>query len=236
VSTVPKPSQSRAGNVYRGRRRLPKLPSRRYAAVVVSAIMGATVVALGSTTVIPDDLTAKHDDQSLLAVTDWFDRTGQEGQEDYVPAVSVDSDRPDVWLLPLRYPYQITSLFGPRWGRIHWGTDLAAPTGVPIYAVHEGIVKDASYESGFGLHVMIDHGDGVTIYYAHASVLLVGAGTHVKAGDMIARVGSTGNSTGPHLHFEVRVHDGFYDAQKFMREHGVDLRTRQEEANGGVIP
>jgi murein DD-endopeptidase MepM/ murein hydrolase activator NlpD len=230
---VRKQPDPRAGKVYRGRRRLPKLPSRRYAAVIASAAMGAAVVALGSTAVIPDD-TGSQDDQSLLAVSDWLDRS-EHDNENYVPPVSVDSDAPAVWLLPLRYPYQITSLFGPRWGRLHWGIDLAAPTGTPIYAVHEGVVLDSSYESGFGLHVTIDHGDGVHIFYAHAVELLVAEGQHVVPGQLIAKVGSTGNSTGPHLHFEVRVHDGFYDAQKFMREHGVDLRTRQEEANGGVV-
>jgi murein DD-endopeptidase MepM/ murein hydrolase activator NlpD len=229
---VAKPNP-RAGNVYIGRRRLPKLPSRRYAAVIASAVLGAAVVALGSASVIPDDLTSKHEDQSVLSVAGLLDRA--DPQDSAPPAVSADSDAPDVWYLPLRYPYQITSLFGPRWGRIHWGTDLAAPTGTPIYAVHDGVVYDSSFESGYGLHVSIDHGDGVKIVYAHASELLVGNGRHVRAGDMIARVGSTGNSTGPHLHFEIHVHDGFYDAVKFMREHGVDLRTRQEEANGGVV-
>ena len=225
-----KQPQPRAGNVYRGRRRLPKLPSRRYAAVILSAIMGATVVALGSTAVVPENMEQKNDNQSLLAVY------GVDGpSEEYVPGVSVDADAPDIWYLPLKFPYTITSLFGPRWGRVHWGTDLAAPTGTPIYAVHDGIVLDSSYEDGYGLHVTIDHGLDVKIFYAHASELLVRVGQHVTAGQLIAKVGSTGNSTGPHLHFEIRVHDGFYDAITFMREHGVDLRTRQEEANGGVV-
>lgn len=227
-------SNARTSNVYRGRRRLPKLPSRRYAAVIASAVMAATIVALGSASVIPDDMTTVREDAGLLAVGEWINRTEQENP-DNTPAVTVDSDAPDVWLLPLRYPYRVSSMFGPRWGRLHWGIDLAAPTGTPIYAVHEGLVIDSSYESGFGYHVTIDHGNGVKIIYAHAVELLVPAGRQVRAGDLIAKVGSTGNSTGPHLHFEIRVHDGFYDAFKFMREHGVDLQTRQEEANGGVV-
>jgi len=230
---VAKPN-ARTSNVYRGRRRLPKLPSRRYAAVIASAIMAATIVALGSASVIPDDMTKVREDPGLLAVGEWLNRAEQENP-DNSPAVTVDSNAPDVWLLPMKYPYTVTSMFGPRWGRLHWGIDLAAPTGTPIYAVHEGTVIDSSYESGFGLHVTIDHGNGVTIFYAHASELLIGVGARVTAGQLIAKVGSTGNSTGPHLHFEIRVHDGFYDAFKFMREHGVDLRTRQEEANGGVV-
>jgi murein DD-endopeptidase MepM/ murein hydrolase activator NlpD len=230
---VPKQSDSR---VYRGRRRLPKLPSRRYAAVVASAILGATVVAFASASIIPDDLTNANDDQSLLSVTEWLDRADPlNGSASQPPAVSVDSDAPDVWYLPLRYQYQLTSMAGARYGRPHWGVDLAAPTGTPIYAVHGGVVKVSEFESGFGLNVQVDHGNGVTIIYAHASELLVGGGQQVSAGQMIARVGNTGRSTGPHLHFEIRVHAGFYDAYKFMREHGVDLRTRQEEANGGVV-
>lgn len=88
----------------------------------------------------------------------------------------------------------------------HTGLDLAVPSGTPIRAALPGTVRTAAYnQGGYGYYVLIDHADGLSTLYAHNSRLLVRAGETVEAGDVIALSGSTGRSTGPHLHFEVRV-------------------------------
>lgn len=97
----------------------------------------------------------------------------------------------------------ISSNFGIRWGRPHQGVDLAAPTGTPIMAAETGKVVYSGWKSGYGNFVAIDHGHGYLTHYAHCSKLLVRTGQRVRKGEQIARVGSTGHSTGPHLHFEV---------------------------------
>lgn len=101
--------------------------------------------------------------------------------------------------------FRLTSGFGERWGRLHSGLDMAIPTGSPIYAAKGGCVTCAEYSGSYGNLIKIDHGDGMETYYAHCSRLDVVAGQQVTAGQQIAAVGSTGNSTGPHLHFEVRI-------------------------------
>lgn len=97
----------------------------------------------------------------------------------------------------------ISSAFGQRWGRSHDGIDIAANTGTAIYATEAGQVTYSGWKGGYGNFISISHGGGYTTRYGHASVLLVRSGQKVKKGQMIAKVGSTGNSTGPHLHFEV---------------------------------
>lgn len=101
--------------------------------------------------------------------------------------------------------FTLTSEFGPRWGRQHYGIDMALEAGSPISAAKDGVVTWAGYKDSYGNLVIIDHGDGMETYYAHCSRLDVLAGDAVGAGQRIAAVGSTGNSTGPHLHFEVRI-------------------------------
>lgn len=102
---------------------------------------------------------------------------------------------------------RVTSEFGERWGRQHAGVDLGMGEGSPIYAVRSGVVTCAAFSGSYGNLVKVDHGNGLETYYAHCSRLLAYEGMQVEAGDVIAEVGSTGNSTGPHLHFEVRVQD-----------------------------
>ncbi|MEG0830599.1 MAG: peptidoglycan DD-metalloendopeptidase family protein [Anaerovoracaceae bacterium] len=100
---------------------------------------------------------------------------------------------------------RITSSFGPRWGRIHSGVDLGMPTGTPIHAAKSGTVISAGYSGSYGNLIKIDHGDNMVTYYAHCSKIIAQNGQKVSRGQTIAKVGSTGNSTGPHLHFEVRI-------------------------------
>ena len=98
----------------------------------------------------------------------------------------------------------VTSGFGWRWGRMHEGIDIAAPSGTPIRAAAAGTVIYAGWMGGYGNLTIIDHGSGLATAYGHQSAIYVGGGS-VSQGTVIGAVGSTGNSTGPHLHFEVRV-------------------------------
>jgi murein DD-endopeptidase MepM/ murein hydrolase activator NlpD len=100
----------------------------------------------------------------------------------------------------------LTSGYGWRWGRMHRGIDIAAPTGTPIVAAADGRVKKSGWDDGgYGNLVEIQHPDGTVTRYAHNSSLLVNAGQEVRQGQQIARMGSTGFSTGPHSHFEVHL-------------------------------
>ncbi len=98
-----------------------------------------------------------------------------------------------------------TSGFGRRWGRMHTGVDWACPTGTTVYASSGGTVIQASYNGGYGNNVVISHPDGRLTRYAHNSRLLVRVGQTVKQGEAIALSGSTGRSTGPHVHFEIYI-------------------------------
>jgi murein DD-endopeptidase MepM/ murein hydrolase activator NlpD len=106
-----------------------------------------------------------------------------------------------IW--PLNGP--VVSGFGMRWGRMHEGIDIAAAMGTPIWAAAAGTVIHAGWLGGYGNLVVLDHGNGLATAYAHASAILVALGQSVSQGQTVALAGSTGNSSGPHLHFEVRV-------------------------------
>ncbi len=116
--------------------------------------------------------------------------------------------------IPSRMPVEgvrLTSGYGMRWHpvsggrRAHKGVDLAAPTGTPIYASADGTIGKAEWFSSYGLYVQIEHGADIETRYGHMSRLNVYAGQQVRKGDLIGFVGSTGRSTGPHLHYEVRI-------------------------------
>ena len=98
----------------------------------------------------------------------------------------------------------------------HAGIDIGAPTGTPIKAAASGTVTFSGWSGGYGYVVKMDHGNGVSTVYAHCSQLLVSVGETVSQGDIIAKVGSTGNSTGPHLHLEVRKNGVTYNPQNYV--------------------
>ena len=135
------------------------------------------------------------------------------------------------WVLPLDKGYRISSGFGMRlnpythkW-RNHDGVDLAIGEGTPIYAVHAGTVDYAGWNGSFGNYVEIDHGAGVVTGYGHMIGYADGIdeGVYVQPGQVIGYVGSTGGSTGNHLHYLVRVNSNFVDPIPFMRDLGLPL-------------
>jgi len=121
---------------------------------------------------------------------------------------------------------RLTSGYGGRWGTFHYGIDLAAPMRTPEYAAADGVVLRAGAASGFGLAVYILHENGDVTVYGHMDEILVEPGDYVDAGETIALLGNRGQSTGPHLHFE--VHEGGMDGSRvnpvpWLRERGVDI-------------
>jgi murein DD-endopeptidase MepM/ murein hydrolase activator NlpD len=107
----------------------------------------------------------------------------------------------------------ITSCFGARWGVTHFGVDIAAPIGTPVYAATSGVVQRAGSATGFGLAVYIRGNDGAVTVYGHVNEYYVSVGERVSAGEQIAEVGNRGQSTGPHLHFEVHPGGLMYGGQ-----------------------
>ncbi|MGL4324577.1 MAG: peptidoglycan DD-metalloendopeptidase family protein [Beijerinckiaceae bacterium] len=129
--------------------------------------------------------------------------------------------------LPLRQPVsassRISSRFGPRsdpflrTARFHAGQDFAAATGTPIYSTGGGVVLSAGWGGGYGNLVQVDHGNGLVTRYAHLSELNVTVGQPVAAGQIVGKAGSTGRSTGPHLHYETRLNNVPNDPMRLMR-------------------
>ncbi len=117
----------------------------------------------------------------------------------------------------------LTSGYGPRWGTFHYGIDIAAPIGSPIYAVAAGTVIDAGPAQGFGLWVRIRHADGTISVYGHMYDFSVSRGEQVRAGQQIARIGNRGDSSGPHLHFEILVNGQHVDPQPWLAMHGIPV-------------
>jgi murein DD-endopeptidase MepM/ murein hydrolase activator NlpD len=168
---------------------------------------------------------------------DYLEEAGQpanpDAEQDLVPDLNLDldldlPDAPTVGVATgaLQYPlknFTFTQSFGcsPYWFEpwsanlgcnYHNGIDLAAPTGTPVYAADGGVIDQAGWcDCGLGYYVRIDHGDGTRTLYGHLSEYFFGAGTPVSKGEHIASVGSTGNSTGPHVHFIVNVGGVDYD-------------------------
>ncbi|GAA4642491.1 hypothetical protein GCM10023115_06050 [Pontixanthobacter gangjinensis] len=144
--------------------------------------------------------------------------------------------------IPSRMPLNnaaLTSNYGMRTHpviggrRAHKGVDLAAPTGTPIYATADGIVSKAERFSSYGLYVSIEHGAQIQTRFAHMSRIAVANGEEVKKGDIIGYVGSTGRSTGPHLHYEVRIDGQAVNPIPYMVETDAQEAYALALAEGG---
>jgi murein DD-endopeptidase MepM/ murein hydrolase activator NlpD len=151
-------------------------------------------------------------------------RAARDAAEAAAAAAAAEAARPKA-VLPVDGA-RLTSRYGARWGTFHYGIDLAAPMRTPEYAAVDGVVLRAGSASGFGLAVYLLHDNGDVTVYGHMDKILVEPGQYVEAGETIALLGNRGQSTGPHLHFE--VHEGGVDGARidpipWLRERGVDV-------------
>lgn len=139
-----------------------------------------------------------------------------------------------IFLWPTPGYYTITSPFGMRLHpilktyRVHTGMDIGAPMGTYILAANSGVVSKATYSVSYGNLVMINHGNGISTAYAHGSEILVEEGQEVKRGDIIMKVGSTGWSTGPHLHFEIIVNGTKIDPYPYVTKTASQLSEDEQ--------
>jgi murein DD-endopeptidase MepM/ murein hydrolase activator NlpD len=127
------------------------------------------------------------------------------------------------WVRPIN-TWNVTSGYGWRWGKMHDGIDLAAPTGTPLYAMSKGTVIKAGWENSFGNKVEIQYWDGSISWYGHMSRIDTYAGAQVMPGSQVGLVGNTGHSFGSHLHFEMqasRSHDQAIDPVPWLKNHGL---------------
>jgi murein DD-endopeptidase MepM/ murein hydrolase activator NlpD len=139
---------------------------------------------------------------------------------------------------PMLWPVEgrVTSSFGEREdpingeGAFHSGIDIATTYGTAVRAPAEGVVVSAGFGSGYGREVVIDHGHGITTIYGHLSGFGVVAGQHVRRGEVIAYVGDSGRSTGPHLHYEVRIHEQPVNPHKYLRETMAEMMAGEAKA------
>ncbi len=154
-------------------------------------------------------------DYTREKATDLLNKADQDWLDNMIGSIGVHVDESDavpakfsgqiIWPVKAGKGVALTSLYGSRWGKKHRGIDLGAPTGTPVYAIASGKVlyaKDG--KNGFGKLIIIQHKGIISSYYAHNSRLKVKKGTKVRQGQLISLIGSTGRSTGPHLHFEIR--------------------------------
>jgi murein DD-endopeptidase MepM/ murein hydrolase activator NlpD len=166
-----------------------------------------TVLAADATTVEGASITGSVDGMQIVSVASNINSTVH--SEEIQKAAAFAQERAErearqmrpLFVMPTKGVW--TSGFGYRWGVLHGGIDLAGPIGTPIVAAADGVVIDVGPTAGYGAWVKLRHADGTVTLYGHVNTWLVSVGEKVMAGDQIATIGNRGNSTGPHLHFEV---------------------------------
>lgn len=130
------------------------------------------------------------------------------------------------WNMPL-VKTVVTSGFGPRWGRIHYGLDINLRMGEAIYSTYDGIVRVKGYDrNGWGYYYLVRHKNGIETLYGHLSKHIAELGDEVKAGDLLGHGGSTGRSTGPHLHYEARYQGLAFDPNRIFDFQKMEAKTR----------
>jgi murein DD-endopeptidase MepM/ murein hydrolase activator NlpD len=220
-------------------RRLPATPRRRPALLLAAAVVGALIAiagggqggqggSAGDPTASGLDYGLGLEEPSFSGGVDAADARGEisqaEAQARLGEIAASRAARQPAFVLPTQG--RLTTCFCTRWGTMHWGIDLAAPLGTPIVAATDGVVLRAGPASGYGNAIYIQDADGNVEIYGHMRYLFVHAGDVVSAGDTIAKVGSEGQSTGPHLHFE--IHKGGMngkptDPQAWLSERGITI-------------
>jgi murein DD-endopeptidase MepM/ murein hydrolase activator NlpD len=218
------------------RRRVPLPPGRRAPLWFAALIAGALLAGVSPLLASPTGSSAAASDYGLgadseLGVSGELDDAGArrsiteaEAQARLGELAASRAARAPKTVLPTQG--RLTTCYCMRWGQMHWGVDLAAPLGTPILAATDGVVLRAGPASGFGNAVYIQDADGNVHIYGHMRYYSVHAGDVVHAGDQIAKVGSQGQSTGPHLHYE--IHRGGMQGrpinpQDWLSQHGVEI-------------
>lgn len=136
------------------------------------------------------------------------------------PGVRLE-EKPPPWVLPAD-GYRLTGRYGASsglWSSTHTGLDFAAPEGTPLRAVGPGVVESTAYDGAFGNKTVLRLDDGTVLWYAHQSAFAASPGQRVAPGDLIGYIGSTGNSTGAHLHLEVHVGGSPVDPEAWLAQH-----------------
>ena len=169
-----------------------------------------------------DSLTAQANQLSAIIAQKQRDAAAKRQQSGGSAVISGDvSSKGMIWPAPgynrISSPYgnRIHPIFGTK--KMHTGIDIPAPSGSSIVAAADGVVQHSGGLGGYGNVIIIDHGDGIATLYAHNSSLLVSEGASVSRGQVISKAGSTGYSTGPHLHFEVRKNGSYTDPMPWLR-------------------
>lgn len=156
--------------------------------------------------------------QKIANVKDEVTKEKEEQQKRQSITVSRGSSLPRVssYAFPLQSYVYVSSEYGPRWGSTHTGIDFAARAGTHIYSWRDGKVTFAGWSGGYGNFIIVDHGNGIVTRYAHCSKIAVSQGQTVSQGQIIGYVGTTGNSTGNHLHFEIKVNGKFINPRNYL--------------------
>jgi murein DD-endopeptidase MepM/ murein hydrolase activator NlpD len=236
ASAASRPSASGAATP-RGRHRLPRPPRRRAPLLLAALSAGGLLAAvLGVVpTAGPASPVGDASDYGLSAAESNFaggmedadarrEITAAEAESRLSDLAASRAQREPDYVLPT--DGIMSTCFCQRWGQMHWGIDLAAPLGTPIVAAADGVVLRAGPASGYGNAIYIQDADGNVEIYGHMRYMSVEAGDVVSAGDVIAKVGSEGQSTGPHLHFE--IHLGSMtgrptDPEAWLNDRGIEV-------------
>jgi murein DD-endopeptidase MepM/ murein hydrolase activator NlpD len=186
------------------------LPAMAASVTALQAPVPNAALGMGGPEAIPNGVTAEvpMNGRTMIAAVSARNRveTIQASRAARAHQVAlIEAARPK-WILPMpKGSFVISSCFEPRWGTFHYGVDMAAPGGTPFHAAGDGTVIEAGPMNGYGNVIMIQHADDTITVYGHEEKILVQKGEKVKAGQLIGLVGSEGESTGYHLHFEIRV-------------------------------